>query len=79
MRGSDGWMRPRPLRRRSSWTGGRGVRGVWGRLVGGGTDLVGEEMFALEIRNLRLAIGRRNADPEAHGTFVIPEEFVWPA
>lgn len=59
----------------AGWRGVRTLRTWWCP----GWDLVGEEVFALEVRRLRAAIVERNADPERNGVFVIPEEFVWPA
>lgn len=72
-----------------------GVRGVWRRLVDGASDLVAEEMFALEMRKLRSALDRSAADPqpavllkdrlsfggpvEPRPMPVIPEEIAWPA
>jgi hypothetical protein len=60
-----------------------------------GTHLVGEEMFELEVRNLRAALVRAQADPgpavllkdrlsfggpvKPQPMPVVPEEIVWPA
>jgi hypothetical protein len=48
-------------------------------LVDGGTDLVGEEMFSLEIRKLRSALQLAATDPQPAKVLEWPEEIVWPA
>lgn len=78
MLGSGGWMSPSRMGQ-PSWRGGSGVRGVWKRLVDGGVDLVGEEMFALKLRSQTglMAEYIRRAEKELAEEW--PEEIAWPA